>query len=68
MNIYIKFQFKCEYSLDNKIWKSFGKTPDGKLLSAKISGGFAEADFGLHAFAKTPAKRTFNWVSSKLIE
>ena len=61
-------QFKCEYSLDNKTWTPFGNILDGKILSTHVSGGFVGAYFGLFAYAKTPAKATFDWATYKLID
>ncbi len=64
--LYLKVQslgktYCCQYSLDNKDWKQFGDSLDGKYLSTSVSGGFVGAYFGLYAYAKSPAKAIFDW-------
>jgi alpha-N-arabinofuranosidase len=68
--IYLKIislgsEFKCEYSMDNINWSSFGPVLDGKMLSTHVAGGFTGTYLGLYAYAKKPAKALFDWASYK---
>lgn len=66
--IYLKIKsensrFACFYSIDNKRWIQVGNSLDATLLSTHCAGGFVGCYFGLYAYAKTPTKAIFNWVS-----
>jgi xylan 1,4-beta-xylosidase len=71
--VYLRMQargsrFGCEYSLDNQAWTRIGETLDGTHLSTHSAGGFVGAYLGLYAFAKSPARATFDWAAYRKIE